>query len=239
MGNGIYIATSGAVAQSTAMDVLSNNLANAGTAGFRAERVAFGTVLGQATTPDSTFVQVATTRTDSQNGTIRQTGQALDLALHGDGFFAVDTPRGVRYTRAGAFSVDAEGKIVNPDGLAARAKGGGNLTIPKTAQAVSVDGDGNVFADDQQIGTLELARFAPGNVIKEGGSLYAAVPGAQATIGELPQVIGGAVEQENFSVVRGMVDLVKISRTYDTLHRMIESYKTIDDMTARQLGGPR
>jgi len=239
MGSGIYIALSGAVAQSSALDVVANNVANASTTGFRADRLAFGKALGKASGKDQAFVQVAMTRSDSQNGTVRQTGNSLDLALSGDGFFAIDTPRGTRYTRAGDFSLDANGKIVNPDGFSARAKGGGTVNVPKDAEQVSVGADGTVFADDKKIGALELARFAPGNVVHEGGALFAAAPGAQSNIGEMPQVLAGSVEQGNFNIVRGVVDMIKISRSYEALHRMIESYKTIDERTATSIGGPK
>ena len=239
MGNGIYIALSGAVAQSSALDVVANNVANASTTGFRADRLAFTKALGQAKAKDQAFVQVAATRSDSSGGAIKQTGNPLDLALSGDGFFAIDTPRGVRYTRAGEFQLDPQGRIVNPDGFTARAKGGGSVNIPKDAQQVSVASDGTVYADDKKVGALELARFAPGNVVHEGGALFAAAPGAKANVGEMPQVLAGSVEQGNFNVVRGVVDMIKISRNYEALHRMIESYKQIDERTAQNVGAPR
>jgi flagellar basal-body rod protein FlgF len=239
MGNGIYIALSGAVAQSTALDVVSENVANAGTAGFRAERLSFGKYLGTANGKDSAFVQAAQTKTDTSPGQMRETGNPLDLALQGDGFFAIDTPRGVRYTRAGDFQLDGQGRIVNPDGFAARAKGGGAIKVPPDASQVTVGDDGTVYADENEVGKLELARFAPGNALHETGSLFMAAPGAQPNIGPMPQVHAGAIEQGNFNVVRGIVDLVKVERSYEAMHRMIESYKQIDDRTARDIGGPK
>ena len=238
MGSGIYIPLSGAVAQQTALDVTANNVANASTAGFRAERVSFGTVLGRASGKDSAFVQVGGTKPDFSKGSLRETGNPLDLALAGDGFFAVDTPRGPRYTRAGDFRLDADGKLVNSDGLAARARGGGQLTVPREATDVVVGADGTITADGAEIGALELARFAPGILQREGANLFVAPAGAMTTAGQMPEVVAGAVEQANFSVVRGVVDLVKISRAYEALHRMIESYKQIDERTAREVGGP-
>lgn len=239
MGSGIYIALSGAVAQNNALDVVANNVANAGTTGFRADRIAFQKVLGKASGNDQNFVQVAVTKVDSQAGPIRQTGNPLDLALSGDGFFAIDTPRGVRYTRAGDFTLDKTGRIVNPDGYTARKQGGGSVSIPKDAKDVMVSGDGSVYADGNKVGGLQLARFAPGNIVHEGGALYAATPGAQAQVGQLPEVMSGSIEEGNFNVVRGMVDLVKVSRSYDALHRMLESYKQIDQRTAQAIGTGR
>ena len=104
---------------------------------------------------------------------------------------------------------------------------------------MSVASDGTVYADDKKVGALELARFAPGNVVHEGGALFAAAPGAKSNVGEMPQVLAGSVEQGNFNVVRGVVDMIKISRNYEALHRMIESYKQIDERTAQNVGAPR
>jgi flagellar basal body rod protein FlgG len=239
VGSGIYISLSGAVAQQTAMDVTANNVANASTSGFRAERVSFGAVLGRASGADSRFVQVGATRADGTSGNLRETGNPMDLALAGDGFFAVDTPGGPRYTRAGDFRLDAGGRLVNGAGLAARARGGGALVIPPGASDVVIGPDGTVTADGAEVGALELARFAPGVLAREGANLYVAPANALRAAGDLPEVVAGAVEQANFSVVRGVVDLVKISRAYEALHRMIQSYKQIDERTAREIGGPR
>jgi flagellar basal-body rod protein FlgF len=239
MGSGIYIALSGAVAQTNALDVVANNVANAGATGFRADRIAFQNVLGKASSKDTSFVQVAVTKPDTQQGSIRQTGNPLDLALASDGFFAIDTPRGTRYTRAGDFSLDKGGRIVNPDGYTARAQGGGAITIPPGTTDVVVASDGTVHADGIQVGGLQLARFAPGNVVHEGGALFAAAPGAKTQLGEMPEVLSGSIEEGNFNVVRGMVDLVKVSRSYEALHRMLESYKQIDERTAQAVGTGR
>jgi flagellar basal body rod protein FlgG len=236
MGSGIYVAASGAVAQSTALDVTASNVANAGSAGFRAQRVTFATALGRARGKDEAFVQVGKTAEDPTAGAINPTGNPLDLALDGDGYFAIDTPRGVRYTRAGNFHLDAAGTLVNADGLAARAKGGGSLVLPPDAGEITVTGDGVVSAGGKQIGALEIARFA-GGLNREGRSLYAASAAPlDLAKAPAPNVVSGALEGSNYDVVRGVIDMVRIQRGYESLHRMIETYKQIDDQTARELG---
>ena len=237
MGNGIYTALAGAVAQSEALDVTANNVANASTAGFRAERVSFHEQLTRATGNRMVFVGATGGKTDGAQGALRQTGAPLDAALVGDAWFAVDTPRGVRYTRDGAFRTDAGGMIVTSVGLAVRARGGGNLVIPPGAATVAIGGDGTVEADGEAIGQLELARFAPSAMVREGESLMIARGPAQA-VGADVEVVGGAIEQSDFEIVRGVVDLVRVSRTYEALHRMIERYRDIDSRTARDIGGP-
>jgi flagellar basal-body rod protein FlgF len=239
MANGIYTAMAGAVAQSDALDVTANNVANASTTGFRAERVSFGEALTRADGKSMAMVQAGGRRgIDNTAGTLQQTGNALDVAIEGDAYFAVDGPQGVRYTRAGDFRPDADGMLVTADGLPVRGVGGGGIQIPPGTAAVAIGGDGTIEADGVPIGQLELKSFAPGSLKREGESLFVA-QGAALDVGPDVNVVAGAIEGANFDVVRGVVDLIKVSRTYEALTRMIDSYKTIDSRTARDIGGPK
>ena len=138
MGNGIYVALSGAVAQANAFDVAANNVANAGTTGFRAERVRFQEALSRAQRHDAGYVEVAGTVIDPHVGAITTTGNPLDLALTADGHFVVDTPQGVRYTRAGNFRLDAAGTMVSPRSIHALAPSAGGSTRPACFRPRSV-----------------------------------------------------------------------------------------------------
>jgi flagellar basal-body rod protein FlgF len=176
-------------------------------------------------------VKIAPTATDGSAGALVKTGNPLDVALDGDGFFGVETARGVRWSRAGNLRLDAEQRLVTGDGNPVRARGGGAITLPQSAQEIVVAEDGTISADGEAVGAIELARFAPNAVAREGASLFAAR--GPALPGEGPKVVSGALESGNFNVVRGVVDLVRVSRTYDALHRMIESYREMDERTAR------
>jgi flagellar basal-body rod protein FlgF len=239
MANGIYVALSGAVAQSDALDVTASNVANASTVGYQAERLTFGESLGRARAKDVAYVTPAKTVADPTAGTVTRTDNPLDMAVSGDGYFAVDTPRGVRYTRAGNFRLDGNGTLVSADGFAVRARGGGKLTIPPGSANITVSPDGTVAADGTEVGAVDVARFVPGALARDGRTLYAATaaPAVANPSASPPEVMSGALEQGNVNVVRGMIDLVRVSRTYEALHRMIESYKEIDERTARDLGG--
>lgn len=234
MGNGIYVAMAGAVAQSTALDVAANNIANAGTTGYRAERMKFAQVLAKA--KDQAFVRAAAGGTDTSAGQVQQTGNPLDVAIRGDGMFAVQSPRGVMYTRAGAFRVDNDHTLVNADGFAVRGTDGKPIVVPPDAKSLAIGGDGSVDADGQSIGQLEVSRFAPTQLARAGGALFTAT-GKPIAGGPAPDLQPGALEGANFNVVRGMTDLIRISRSYETLHRMIESYRDMDDRAARAIGG--
>lgn len=237
MSSGIYTATAGAVAQSAALDATANNIANASTTGFHADRISFREALGTARSLDTAIVDSGAARVDHQPGAIVATDNPLDLALEGDGYFAVDTPGGPRYTRAGNFQLDEGRRLVTAEGHAVRGRDGAPLVIPAEAPSVTVAADGTISAGSEVIGQLELVRFAPAQLTREGGTLLAA-RGAPAG-GDPPVVRAGMLESSNVNVVRGVVDLVKVSRTYESLMRVIQGYHDVESRAARELGGPK
>jgi flagellar basal body rod protein FlgG len=108
--------------------------------------------------------------------------------------------------------------------------------VPPDAKSLAIAGDGSVDADGQSIGQLKIARFAPAQLSRAGGALFTAT-GKELTGGTAPELQPGALEGANFNVVRGMTDLIRISRNYESLHRMIESYRDMDDRAAKAIGG--
>jgi flagellar basal-body rod protein FlgF len=237
MGSGIYVAAAGAVAQSSALDVTANNVANASTTGFHGAKVSFHEALAQARSPDIALVGNQTSGLDATAGAMTQTGNPLDLALDGEGYFAVDAPQGVRYTRAGALHLDGGGRLVNLDGLPVRGVGGAPIVIPPTATQIAIGEDGTVATEAGPIGKLELVRFAGASLRRDGATLYAAQ--GKPVAGDPPRVLQGTLEGSNVNVVRGVVDLVQVSRTYESLLRVIEGFKAIESRAARDLGGPK
>jgi flagellar basal-body rod protein FlgF len=237
MSSGIYVATAGAVAQSNALDATANNIANASTAGFHGDRVTFREALTQARSPDVASVGAGMTRVDSQAGALSQTENPLDLALDGDGYFGVATPNGPRYTRAGNFQLDQAHNLVTADGFQVRGQGGAPINVPADAGEIAIASDGTVSAGGNEIGKLELVRFAPNQMKREGGSLFSAT--GRPAGGDPPKVRSGMLEASNVNVVRGVVDLVKVSRTYESLMRMIQGYHDIESRAARELGAPK
>lgn len=236
MSSGIYIATAGAVAQSNALDATANNIANATTAGFRGDRVTFQEMLSAARSADSSMVGSGASQLDHQAGALSQTSNPLDLALEGDGFFGVQTPTGERYTRAGNFRIDDERRLVTSDGFPVRGEGG-TITIPAGAKDIGVASDGQITADGVAVGKLELERFDPRQLKREGGSLFVAT--GTPIGGDPPKVRSGMLEASNVNVVRGVVDLVKVSRSYESLMRVIQGYHDVESRAARELGGPK
>ncbi len=238
MSSGIYIAAAGAVAQSQALDATANNIANASTTGYQAERISFKEALGQAKSPDVTLVQTTTAHAvDGTGGALMATQNPLDLALEGDGVFTVKTPQGTRYTRAGNFQLNAEHQLATQDGFQVMGQGNAPITFPPDTQTISIGTDGDVNADGVSVGKIALTRFAPSQLKREGGSLFSASGTPQA--GEPPKVRTGVLESSNVNIVRGVVDLVKVSRNYESLMKMIQGYHDVESRAARELGTPK
>ena len=242
MLSGLNTAAAGMAAQQQRMDAVANDLANANTTGYKHQRVGFrdlvyeqtGRSSAQGVRTGSGAAAVDAGRAFAQ-GVLQRTDRPLDVAIQGEGYFAVNTPNGVRYTRAGDFRLDAQGRLVTSTGLVARGARGTEIRIPPDAGEVSIEGDGRVMAGADQVGQLELARFAPASLRREGDNLYAA-SAAPLAGGPPVELLSGALEGANVNVVRGMVDLVKVSRTYDSLMKMIQGYRDIDAAAARGLG---
>jgi len=237
MSSGIYTAAAGAVAQSNALDVTASNIANATTSGFRGARVTFRQALATAQSVDTALVGTSTGAVDAQNGAITQTGNPLDVAINGDGFFSVDTTRGVRYTRDGSFQLGTDGTLVTADGNHVRGQNGAAIAIPQGSAQVAIDADGTVRADGNEVGKLELVHLDRNALTHDADNLVAS---KKAPLGGTPPtLISGAIEGSNVNVVRGVVDLVKVSRTYESLVRVIEGYHECESRAAQTLGAPK
>jgi flagellar basal-body rod protein FlgF len=234
MSDGLYVAMSGAVAQERALDVAANNVANANTSGFRAERVTFEEVLGQQ--GNLSFVTAEQATVDASRGELRSTGNPLDVAVDGDGWFAMQTPQGVRYTRSGEFRIGPDGALIDGRGNGVLEAGGNPLLIPADAKDVSVDAAGQVLADGLPVGQISIVQLNEANLRNEGGNYYTA-RGAVTPV-ENAQVVSGHIEGANFDPVRGMVDLIRISRNHESLHQVMTTYREIDQRAVREIGGP-
>jgi flagellar basal-body rod protein FlgF len=230
MDNPGYIGLTRLAGLADELRVVANNIANAGTTGFRGEAVVFAEVLARADV-DGGVLSMAAPRghaTDFSDGGLSPTGGALDLAITGDAFFQVQTPGGVRLTRAGAFGLDADGVIVNADGHALLDAGGAPLAIPADAGPVTVATDGTISADGRQIGVVGLVTAAPASLTRDGGVRFTADgPTAPA---EGARVLQGFLEQSNVDPVTELARLVEVQRAYE----LGQSFLDLEDDRLRE-----
>jgi flagellar basal-body rod protein FlgF len=218
MDRGLYIAASGMLAEQVRQDQIANDLANASTSGYKAERTTqqtFGKLLltnsvtGAAIGSQSTGVQVTDTATDWSPQPLKDTGEPLDMAINGDGFFAVRTADGTRYTRNGEFATDDAGQLVTSTG---------NLVLGRDNQPIKIGADGKV--DPRKLNVVLLT-----NPEKVGDNLVSGTPGAVAgqTAGA---VRAGALEASGADPTQSMVDMIESMRAYEAGQKVIH---TIDE----------
>jgi flagellar basal-body rod protein FlgF len=206
------------------MDILTNNLANAGTGGFKADQLSFSEALDAAT---GAPVIGATQYVDPAAGPVEQTGGPFDAAIDGDGYFVVETPDGRRFTRDGAFRLSEDGTLVTRDGDPVQGSGGA-ISIDPQATSVHLDGAGRVWVDEAQVAQLDVVTFPAGSPpAKVGGNLF---DGTGDTPVENPKVIPGALEGSNVSVIAEMSRMIEIARGYEAYQKLIQTL----DATAGQ-----
>lgn len=241
----LWTAASGMEAQQLSVDTIANNLANVNTTGYRRARVSFQdlfyeTLRSGGASPVGPLqvghgVAAATGQRAFQQGPIEPTGNPLDIAIEGEGFFAVSAGDTTSYTRDGNFRVNAEGIIVNGDGYMLQDEGGGELQLPDDARDISISPDGIITAraadgSSQQIGQIKLVRFvnaggleaAGGNLFREteaSGEVQEGTPAAEG-FGTICQ---GYLERSNVSVVEEMVSLIVAQRAYELNSKAVQS----------------
>jgi flagellar basal-body rod protein FlgG len=227
MERGLYIAASGMVAEQMRQDQIANDLANSSTPGYKADRVtqrAFADLLlsnsatGQAIGALTPGVAADRMVTDTSPQPVRDTGEPLDLAIVGDGWFAVQTPQGTRYTRNGQFSAAADGTLT--DQL-------GNRVLGRNGQPVRVDANGHVNATDVGV-------FALSDPAKQGDNLFDGTASGQAG----GTVRTGALEGSGVDPARTMVDMIASFRAFEAGQKVIQTIDESLHKTATQVASP-
>jgi flagellar basal-body rod protein FlgG len=229
MDKGIFVALSGAVLQERRMEVLTDNLANVNTTGYKGQKPLF-----EASLPDQfrirNFGRLGNVATDFTQGVLQKTERKLDFAVRGDGFFVVDTPLGKGYTRDGSFTVSTGGELLTREGYQVLGEDG---PVKLSSADVSVDALGKLNSGGKTIGALKLATFNDLTVLRREGAVYRAVPGAQEQpVSPNTQVEQGYVETSNVNAVRAMTTMIEAMRSYETHSKMIQS---IDDQTRKSI----
>jgi flagellar basal-body rod protein FlgG len=253
MFSSLWIAKTGLDAQQTQMDVISNNLANASTTGFKASRASFQDLMyqnesqpGSQTTEQTespsglllgTGVKVVGSEKLFTQGAVTQTGNSLDLAVNGNGFLQVSLPDGtVAYTRDGSLHEDSTGQLVTADGYPLVP----SITLPANVNSVTIGTDGTVSVTSNgstastTVGTLQLANFInPAGLQAMGQNLYletessGAAQTGQPGINGMGTIAQGSLESSNTNTVEDMVNMIEAQRTYEMNSKSISA---VDDM---------
>jgi flagellar basal-body rod protein FlgF len=245
MNRAIYSSVSGGMAALARLDAVAQNLANVNTAGYKGERVIFRVrpldeTAGGSTDPilRQTGAQVDEVGSfrDFSQGAVRASGNPLDVAIVGDGFFTVATPRGERYTRQGSFALDGEGNLVTQHGDRVQGDGG---DIRLGTGKIAIGDDGTVSLDGNPVGRLKVVGFGEHpQLLAEGNALFAPASGATAApldAGEV-RLQPESIEAANVDAVSSMIELVDVTRGFETYMRAIERLDAITSRAINEVG---
>jgi flagellar basal body rod protein FlgG len=242
MSTGIWSAVSGAVGQSAALEVAANNIANASTPGFRADRAVFRQELARVMSTDNAtrslrYSVVRSVEPDLESGTIQHTGRQLDAAIRGkDGFFVVSTAQGERYTRAGSVRVTSDGRVTTPEGHAYLGPDRRPLRVSPDATDVSIGPDGALNVNGEPTGRFLFVSFDnPTRLEKDGNVLLRGTAAAGRARLANVELEPGALEMSNSSALAGMTSLVTATRQFDMLARVIEAFSNVDKRAATDI----
>ncbi|MBL8474817.1 MAG: flagellar hook-basal body protein [Methyloversatilis sp.] len=222
------------------MNLIANNAANALTPGFKRE---FGVIAGQVVDRTAAPSGLAASaegipllgiRSDDRPGTPRQTGNPLDVALLGEGYFEVRTPDGFAYTRTGAWRLDADGRVVTEAGHAVMGTGG---EIVLTSPTPKIGRDGRIFDGTRELGRLKVVTFEAGESLSRiGGGLLVPHASSRHRVLDQPRVAQAHLEASNVDSAREMVQMMETFRHFEQSSRVLQAYDQVRDKVFTSLG---
>ena len=253
MNRAIYPILSGALAQERQMQVFANNMANVNTAGFKQDDQAFTAVMARAQVSGSALVHPAgfgeqigvrpagsaervfvaphATHTSFEAGRIRITGNTLDMAIEGRGFFEVKTPQGLRYTRNGMFSLDSQSRLVTHLGHPVMGTKG-EIKIPSgTAQVTK---EGAIHVDGKPVATIKVMEFPDDRMPQK--HLEGLLVSDNGKLAKNPQIQGGHIEESNVNSIGEMVKMIQGMRNYESTQKLIQTLDHMAEVSIQDVG---
>lgn len=224
MENITYVGLSLQKALKVQMDAVANNIANMSTTGYKTQNVIFSEYLAGSDEGGkiSEVLDLGTYR-DASQGPLKQTFNKFDMAIEGDGYFAVQTPDGERYTRAGNFTLNAQRQLVTPQGDPVMGSGG-PIVIPEGETQVVVSKEGTISTENGEIGKIRVVSFNdPQSLTEVGGGLYEAGGGETPANAQEVKVHQGMLESSNVQPIVEMNRMIEILRTYQNVQKVLQA----------------
>ncbi|MBF0311210.1 MAG: flagellar basal-body rod protein FlgF [Magnetococcales bacterium] len=264
MDSGLYAAVNGARRMEWRLEVLANNLANTNTTGYKGQNISFESFMTapgpeQFPLPTDSFMgfrgpgdipfpfsspatnaipmsypMAKNTTVDLTQGSLQATGNPLDVAIEGEGFFRVQTPAGVQYTRDGSFAVNNQGELVTKDGYQVLDEGGGPLTVG--SGPVEIARDGTLSSNQGTLGRIGLVNLPAKELEKTGQNLYSAPAGSEVPVTATTGVNQGYLEGSNANTVHSMTQMIDTHRAYESYMKMMKALDELDNQAANQVG---
>jgi flagellar basal-body rod protein FlgF len=225
MNYGLYSIFLGMRSRQNTLETQANNIANASTAGFKAERLVYSSfeAASKGTSDKQGLVVGVSTSSgiDFTAGSMQQTGRSLDIAIEGDAFLQIQTPNGVRYTRVGNLTQNAVGQLVTKNGDLV-VGGGGPITVPREGK-LTIGQDGSLALDNKPVEKLKLVRFnnPVTALLKDGDSMFKATGTEQPQENITSKIVQGALENSNVNPISEMVAMINNNREFESLQKSL------------------
>jgi flagellar basal-body rod protein FlgF len=240
MSQALFSAASGATYHEKRLDVLANNLSNINTAGYKQDKLIFRIPkeegAGREGSGGMSFLyspppMPAGTTIDFSQGDLKATGNPLDLALNGSGFFCIESPDGTQYTRKGSFTLNQDGVLVTKQGHPVQGDSG---TIKISGQDVSIDEKGNIYADGERVGAVKVVKILDlHNLRKVGDAMFTPAEGEAKEVKDDDAIVKqGFIETSNVNGLRAMTEMIDVMRGYESYQKVIQH---IDDVTRKAI----
>jgi flagellar basal-body rod protein FlgG len=257
---GLYTAVSGSMAQNLRLETVANNLANVNTPGFKKDGQAFREYITANEKPpaviqvpkvpasiesfydmqggDKSYVESIGSYSDFSQGGLKATGNSLDLAIDGAGFFEIATPSGVRFSRNGAFSIDGQGQLVTKEGWPVLKKAEPGVAPDQRVMKIpigssfSISDEGELSVEGEVLGNVSLIELSDRQALhKEGASLYSIKPNMNPQITNVarPNLKQGFLETSNVNIVQEMTDMISATRLFESTQKAIQAYDSMAD----------
>lgn len=246
MDQGMYTAAAGAIAMEERLNVISNNVANINTIGFKKDQVSFkqfSKVLDTSMLAQGQYkiipidVIALNPSIDVTPGTPMETGNPLDVAINGEGFFVINTVGGPRYTRAGSFQLNTDNVLVTPQGYRVQGENGDiSIDITTGEGVIGIDSRGTINYDNTDVDTLRVVQIPSEALVRKGNNLFDVKQGYTPVPVEKPSINQSYLEAANVEPVREMVDMIATQRAYDAFQKMIRSINDAYSFSMRNVG---
>jgi flagellar basal-body rod protein FlgF len=218
------------------LESISNNLANASSLGYKSFRMHIIKLTQASETPNILNEEyLPTFKTDFSRGAIQATGNPLDVAIEGEGFFAVQTASGIAYTRRGSFNVNKSGDLVNDNGENVLSTTGSKINI--TGGTVQIGGEGDIVVDGRRVDNLKVVKFTDKSKLERlPGSMFHDPGTAGLTEEKKPEIHAEHVETSNVNVVSEMVQLINVQRMIEFYQKNMQAISELDKLSSNRIG---
>lgn len=233
-----YILLGRQSALSQELDSIANNIANSNTTGFRKDGLIFSEYVSALSgEPSISQARVGARTISAEQGNVIKTGASLDLAIEGEGYFAVITPAGQRLTRAGSFALNDEGLISTPSGHVMLGEGGAPIAVPQNSNEIVVSADGSVSADGAFIGRIELFAVPAASLSRDGDNLLSS--NAELVPIERTRIRQGYLEGSNVDPVLELSRLIEVQRAFELEQQIVSDDADRAQRAIEYLSGAR